>query len=223
MTRIKGLFCAGLIAAACAQPASAADLYDMPTTYDWTGLYGGIQGGWAGADMSAENLFLNTTTNFDINGGMAGGHIGYLHQFDQFVAGLEGDFEWWGMSGDDGDLGGVVDGIDGNWLASLRGRVGLVHDHWLFYATGGLQVADFDVEQSSTNPTGSTSINFTEFGWTAGGGIEYAISDSMRAGVEYRYIDISDQFTAAENNFSVEKGYKIEDFHTVRARLSWKF
>jgi outer membrane immunogenic protein len=223
MTRIKGLFCAGLISVACGQSAFAADLYDMPTTFDWTGLYGGIQGGWAGADMSAENLELFTTTNFDINGGMAGGHIGYLHQFDQFVAGLEGDFEWWGMSGDDGDLGGVVDGIDGNWLASLRGRVGLVQDHWLFYATGGLQVADFDVEQSSTNPTGSTSINFTEFGWTAGGGIEYAISDSMRAGVEYRYIDISDQVTADRNTVSIEKGYRIEDFHTVRARLSWKF
>src|SRR5215813_10564712 len=87
--------------------ASAADLARRPPppppprapvvapSYNWTGLYVGINGGYGFGRSKWDGL----PASFDVNGGMVGGQIGYNVQSSQFVYGLEGDGDSTGLRG----------------------------------------------------------------------------------------------------------------------------
>src|SRR5215470_5341473 len=96
-----------------ASRASAADLpvpgpapayYPVATVYDWGGGYIGINGGYAfgqsqwGSDPLNPSG-LNSTGNFNVKGGLVGGTIGVSGQWGAWVFGVEGDFDWQGISG----------------------------------------------------------------------------------------------------------------------------
>lgn len=89
------------------------------------------------------------------DGGLGGAQIGYNHQFDRFLVGLEADIQSVHARGRGSFLGGAFttpDGLDPDsalsaadqdktvdWLGTLRGRLGyLVTPSLLAYATGGL-------------------------------------------------------------------------------------
>ncbi|MCW5695400.1 MAG: porin family protein [Bauldia sp.] len=165
------------VAALAAGSALAADLYTPPqvavptpvyTTpvraYDWTGPYAGALVGYGWGAFGAP--IGSAPTGF-----VAGGFVGYNVQAGNVVYGAEMDAAWSGRS--DGA------GNDVNWTSSFRGRIGYAFGRVLVYGTGGLAVAGV-----STAPGPSTS---TEIGWTAGGGAEFAITDSLFARAEYLY------------------------------------
>ena len=66
-----------------------------------------------------------------------------------------------------------------DWLGTARGRVGVASGNALFYATGGLAYGrvshqySYDVTNAS-NGYQLFGSSDNPFGWTAGGGIEYA-------------------------------------------------
>jgi outer membrane immunogenic protein len=70
-------------------------------------------------------------------------------------------------------------------LATARGRLGIAADRWLPYVTGGLAVGDI----KATVP-GLNGIDKTNAGWTAGGGLEFALSGNWTAKAEYLYVDL---------------------------------
>jgi outer membrane immunogenic protein len=76
---------------------------------------------------------------------------------------------------------------------SLRGRLGYVFDRALVYATGGLAIAD--VEQGALNFERLTRENDNEtyFGFTVGGGFQYAFSDALSGRIEYRYTNLGEE------------------------------
>ena len=65
-------------------------------------------------------------------------------------------------------------GQAGNALTSLRGR-------------RSRAAGDFRI---STEPTGAGHNPSPPLGWTAGGGIEYLITDAISAKVEYLYVNL---------------------------------
>jgi outer membrane immunogenic protein len=91
-----------------------------------------------------------------------------------------------------------------DWIASFRGRLGYaVVERTLAYVTGGLAVAGVRAGASTTvifpptaifAPVGthtlSSSQTHTRFGWTLGGGLEWAYSNAWRFAVEYRHTDL---------------------------------
>lgn len=225
--------------------AQAADIEVAPTVYDWTGGYIGIQGGYA---WGKSDVDTNIDPDFDIinsvdvdsldaNGFVGGAHVGYLLQSSSFVYGIEGDIEYAGLK-DKADVsfndGGVGDGgeakKDIDWLGSLRLRAGFAADRALFYATGGLAVGGVSLESdlSDVAQQGGGLSNDddkkTAWGWTIGGGVEYAVTDALSARIEYRYTDLgkTDVHVTNEDGFGV-KGETDNDFHAVRAGLSWHF
>jgi opacity protein-like surface antigen len=112
---------------------------------------------------------------------------GVNYQIGQFVIGAEGDFDWQNLRGATATgfcgiaaVGGCA--VASNWIATIRGRAGFAADRALFYITGG---------GAFTNVKPSTAAlpygGGTEAGWTAGGGIEYAVTDNWTAKVEYLY------------------------------------
>ena len=203
-----------LLAGASSTAAMAADLpsrkvapapvYAAPI-FTWTGLYAGLQAGYAWDNVSVGNAFnLIAPLNVSRNGFVGGGHVGYLVQSGPAVFGLEGDVE--GTTIKNGAL-----------RASLRGRLGFAIDRTLLYVTGGGALAN----QSYTiwSPLGSNTTSNTKLGWTVGAGAEYAISQNWSARLEYRYSDFGR--TNISNYLSSASVRRTEN--AVRLGVSYHF
>jgi outer membrane immunogenic protein len=213
---MKRVLFAGAVALSAVAPALAADLPAAPPPqapaayvpvvapeYNWSGIYIGINGGYAfgSTDWSSSGGFVGTGT-FNTSGGLVGGTAGVNFQSGQIVFGIEGDWDWADISGTSTNTTSTFAGCgfagaaacsfqtSSNWLATVRGRVGYAFDRVMIYATGG--GAAGDVKATFTNPntpfTGTT--NSTEWGWTAGAGVEAALTDNITARVEYLYVDL---------------------------------
>lgn len=186
--------------------------------YDWTGVYVGLQAGYAFGDADRENT-AGFANSFDINGFVGGVHAGYNYQINSIVLGVEGDVEFSGIDGDDAGVGGNVDKVDFNWMASLRGRLGVAFNRVLVYTTGGVAFADVDA--TTTSGGASTSDSNSHVGWTLGAGVEVAVTQNVTARVEYRYTDFNDKtYTLTPTALNANYDYQI---HAVRVGVSYKF
>jgi opacity protein-like surface antigen len=206
--------------AVAAKPGNAfASIFKAPavgTASDWTGFYVGIEGGvLSGESKQIGQLTTggrhtaDSTPWFDVNGGLAGGTVGYNAQFYRiFVYGLEGDMSWVEASGSARQIAPFnptqTAMTSEHWLSTARARIGVTPvDHWLVYATGGVAVAD--VEASIANASGSIAFpgeSHVRAGWTAGGGVEAAITGSWSAKFEYLYVGLENHgyFVPTPNN-----------------------
>lgn len=161
-----------------------------PPVFTWTGVYIGGQVGYEWGTSNANlftpgGAFVSGVSNTE-SGVVGGAHIGYNYQISQLVFGLEGDVNGSSYNGS-GFGGGLAtstrEPIDG----SVRGRLGFAWDRVLFYGTGGVAFGDF--QDNYAGPGGFDSFRHTRVGWTAGGGVEYAVTDNWSIRAEYRYTD----------------------------------
>jgi outer membrane immunogenic protein len=93
-----------------------------------------------------------------------------------------------------------------NWLFTARPRFGFANGNQLLYVTGGLAVSDISFAQSivvtgygqrpGTGPTLAGAASSTQVGWTAGFGIEYALSWNWLIKAEYLYVSFPNQSAA---------------------------
>ncbi|MBO0144652.1 porin family protein [Agrobacterium sp. Ap1] len=171
------------VALSTAAPVMAADIvYEQPSppteqqvssAYDWSGFYLGAQGGynWNQATLFGSEVGLDS--------GSVGAHAGYNFQRGNFVFGIENDFNY-----------NVEDNGDANveWDASGRGRVGYALDRTLFFATAGVAAAGVKVDSLGAGKEDDILI-----GWTAGGGVEHALTDNILIRGEYRYTDFGNK------------------------------
>jgi outer membrane immunogenic protein len=221
-------------------PAHAADYYYSDVAYDWTGVYGGVHAGFIQANVNVDQnkvpvggLELSYERDFD---GFVGGALGGVNfQAGSFVFGLDMDFggavaDGEGTAHGKGTAGGedtVEDirfqhGID--WAAHIRGRLGFALDRVLVYGAGGLALADFDVK-SSRGVQGNNQLDDGGHatGWSAGGGLEYAVTDNLLVRAEYLHDAYTDEKAICGlilgcNNLEVGFTDNI-----VRLGVSWKF
>jgi outer membrane immunogenic protein len=180
---------------------------------DWTGYYIGADAGAAWASTRATwnpqpspaafGAFPISATDRG-TGFVGGGHIGYNSQFaPDWVAGVEGDWMWtraggsfkdpWiadppfvAAAGAETTMGSHVD-----WLASARGRFGyLLTPAVLAYATGGAAWARIDYTASNFNGLAyatSAAAAATRTGYTAGAGLEWALTCDWFVRAEYLF------------------------------------
>jgi outer membrane immunogenic protein len=184
------LACCGVIALAGA--AVAADLSRRPpppvvkappaypTIYNWTGLYFGANGGFAWGTSK-----WDSTGDFDVKGGLAGGTLGFNWQTGQLVYGLEGDFDWSNIKGTTNANCPAGCETKISWLSTVRGRLGLGFDRVMPYVTGGLALGN--IKASVPGEPGKSDTNA---GWTAGGGLEVALWGNWSGKAEYLYVDL---------------------------------
>src|SRR5215216_2164575 len=100
----------GLLGVVLAGTAGAADLprrtaarpaaapIPVPVAYNWSGFYAGINGGWGFGHSSWVDR-LGSTGDFDVDGGLLGGTLGFNWQNGPTVFGLETDLAWTDISG----------------------------------------------------------------------------------------------------------------------------
>jgi outer membrane immunogenic protein len=241
--RMKRILIIGALALATAAPALAADLpppmappprapaayIPAPPPFSWTGFYVGLNAGY-GFGSSTWSTPAGSVGSFSMNGALAGGTIGGNYQIGQFVIGAEGDIDWQNLRGASGAgicapaaIGGCATASD--WLATLRARAGFAADRALFYITGGGAFTDIKPSTGALSYGGGT-----EAGWTAGAGVEYAMTDNWTAKVEYLYADF-EKATCNTSSCSVGNLFvpgvapASVSFHEniVRAGVNYKF
>jgi outer membrane immunogenic protein len=171
--------------------------------YNWTGCYvGGHAGyGWGRSESTATTANSNFPVGFvfdptDLRGAIAGGQAGCNYQMDHLVFGVEGDFSWSDIKGDETSISPLITGNSTTsstkltWLADITGRAGYAWNNWLLYAKGGAAWTHVD-GSSVTGPVvvNTTAGSETRSGWIIGGGVEWGFASHWSAKIEYDYFD----------------------------------
>ncbi len=223
---MKRLLLAALGLGALAMPALGADLprkappYIAPA-FSWTGFYVGINGGYGWGNSNWTDTVTGASTgNFNISGGLAGGTLGYNLQTGSWVWGLETDLDWANIKGTTNfaACGGGSCTTSDSWLGTFRGRIGYAFDRWMLFATGGLAYGDIKI---SSGAGGSGSAN--RVGWTAGGGVEFAISGPWSAKIEYLYADLGKPTCDTTCNGGGDPFTVTFKTNIVRAGVNYRF
>ena len=186
--------------------------------FSWTGFYVGLNAGYGwGTSKWTDNVANSTTGDFNLSGAVAGGTLGYNMQMGSVVFGLETDFDWSNIKGSTTTNCATICETRNDWLGTARGRVGYAFDRFLPYVGGGLAYG-----RVKGNMTGAGNFSKTQFGWTAGGGLEYAFANNWTAKVEYLYVDLGkvncDAACSGGNPFDV-----TFTSHLVRGGVNFKF
>lgn len=197
-------------------PAFAADLASAPApmpvsampAFSWNGFYAGGQLGWTGANFKAENLTAATSTTATGDTVGFGVLAGYNMQFNNIVAGVEGDVGY----ADASRLMGA-ERIGADWNGHVRGRIGYAFDRALFFAAGGLALANF-------NASPDIGLNGARAGWSLGAGIDYALTNQLAVRLEYIHDDFG--ITNAKSVGGEQTRYGMNT-NTVRAAATYRF
>jgi outer membrane immunogenic protein len=224
--------------------------------YNWGGWYvgGNVGYGW-GVSSEPTSSFIdpppgvgfanyfaaggNVTPDLNPRGVIGGGQIGFNWALTPtWIAGLVADFQGSGIKASATNSITAV-GVATNqsnseqiaWFGTVRGKLGYAQNNWLVYATGGLaygRVAtsgSFDIVTPPTaNFSGlSSTINV---GWTAGAGLNYALTANWIVGIEYLYVDLGRVSYAETGPAAPSSSLTISNravAQIARASLDYKF
>lgn len=186
--------------------------------------------------------------------GVIGGvQAGYNWQFaPQWLLGAEADFDASGIKGSEtlntGAFTGVFKTAEAklDWLGTVRARLGfLPFDRLLVFGTGGFAYGETKLSGRFDSAVGmgflvviggdvlacnapnciAGSSSKVSAGWTAGGGLEYALWQNVTLRAEYLYVDLGDRtvrlFNPPNSGF-VDINF-TQRFSIARAAINWRF
>ena len=242
-----------------APPRMAAPVVTVPFSWTgiYVGLNaGGSLGTW---DASSNTPIFGSdsfSSSPKLLGAVGGGQAGFNWQFDPWVVGIETDIQ--ATSERKRQVFTLVQAVGAPpaiacdeffpsctyfnewkfpWFGTVRGRLGFASDRWLFYATGGFAYGEarYDVSLTGNQPNapivGAVAQDSTRrSGWTAGGGVEAAISSIWSVKLEYLYVDLGTHSISTENHFgptqfisdTLISSYHIRD-HILRLGVNLRF
>jgi outer membrane immunogenic protein len=227
-----------------------------PPLFTWTGAYVGVQigGAWGAGNLRESGFdpftrtFFNSTVGGTPSGVIGGAHVGYLYQINQWVLGIEGSVD--GTSLSKTTVAVFPNVFGGGGLAvksstsfdvqgSIRGKIGFAWDRLLIYGTGGVAFGGFNTNFSLISGGGVTpggivvppffannSFSNTRVGWTAGGGLQYAVTNNWWVFAEYRFSDFGTLRNGAFPNLPsgvfFNGNRRVQD-NQVQGGISYKF
>lgn len=173
-----GLMTAAASAADLPRRAAPPPLVVPIEVFSWTGLYGGLQAGYAFTDRqtirttevngSGVDLFIDRigagAVSSEQQGFVAGGQAGYNYQVTPgsgLVLGVETDLAYTDLHKTGRTTGTLFGGPGGSlvtattrqgldFLGTVRGRLGYAFDRVLVYGTGGFAYGNVRTESSAT-------------------------------------------------------------------------
>jgi outer membrane immunogenic protein len=165
--------------------------------------------------ITDHNFLAGTALSFNPSAVTFDAHIGYQWQWDHLVIGAEIDGNWYynmfqqqifpagpipctfgGANGNGAPCGAE---LRVNWSAEAVGKLGWAFDRWMVYAKGGWGVVDMTTrEVQCCNPLGFVGNPFLQVNSgfqheemqgapVVGGGFEYAWTDRVFVGVDYKH------------------------------------
>jgi outer membrane immunogenic protein len=203
--------------------------------YSWTGCFVGVAGGGKRGRSrhvsgDAATLGLNITNDYDMSGGIVGVEYGCNWQTGLWVLGTESDFSWTNLRGGEHDIApfntAAISSTRESWLSTSRVRAGfLPTPQLLLYGTGGLATARVEAVVDAT-AAGANIISESRrrWGWTGGGGAEYALGGGWSVKADYLYVRLNNHeyFNPAPLGFTIRGNVPV-DQHILRAGVNYKF
>jgi outer membrane immunogenic protein len=205
--------------------------------FNWTGFYGGVNGGyaWANGSITLTEDVGPASANFpvDLDSWFAGIQGGFNYQMpNNVVWGIEADYQR--ANGNDravGPLGFPTGGGPAivtaslDWFATLRGRIGVANGQTLYYITGGAAWPGAKYDAFMLFDAGSASFSGRpKLGYVVGAGIEWFLRDNWTAKIEYQYLDFGSRTTNAMGTGGQAVSGKFDlDMHTLRFGLNYRF
>jgi opacity protein-like surface antigen/outer membrane receptor protein involved in Fe transport len=188
--------------------------------YNWSGFYLGLNAGGVFTANTATISGGGGSASVNERGFIGGAQFGANYQTGPMVWGFEADYDasTQNQSLPAGVLSGSTSAMP--WLATLRGRFGVAFDRTLVYGTAG--GAAGELKSMFAIPAGTTSTTVTDGTWTAGGGIEYGLTDHLSARVEYLYLGKGNIATGVIGSPATTITSRVQD-NLVRAALNYRF
>ncbi|MEW9808022.1 outer membrane protein [Mesorhizobium marinum] len=183
--------------------------FEVPA-YNWTGFYvGGALGAGAGVyELGGE---FNGLGGEGIFGEL---NVGYDHDFGNWVAGVQVDGRYSGISTEISMGGGSIS-LDADYGFDILARAGLkMSETTLAYALAGYSWQHFEFDVPSIIGDG---LDWDSSGFSVGGGLETAVTENVSLNLEYRYSQYdSEDFDGGPDGIE-------PSFHTVRVGAKYKF
>lgn len=229
----------------------------------WTGFYVGGNIGAALEHASSTSDFLdpaappgqrsNPQSNSFSNTRFLGGvQAGYNWQFaPKWLIGVEGDWDWTDTANNfcrqtsvlaaacsDNMFGFETISSKTDWLATARGRLGVIWGNWLFYGTGGaawgrvnstltLSCLVAGCGSSTTKLLASSTVGTTRTGWVAGLGAEWMLARNWSVTAEWLRVDLGSINgslpTTGTTGIQTAVWSRTETFDEFRAGLNYLF
>jgi outer membrane immunogenic protein len=244
--------CSGSALAETVGPESSVvpeSRFEIVVPGSWEGFYGGVHLGASsfngtaasskedvgifspGGDLELRDFFV-----------FGGGQVGYNFQSGNIIYGVEGDISRTDFNSD--KISGLVHNdvyvkSEMEWLATLRGRLGLVEGNAMAYFTGGLAIAEVEqcvnIEPASPcdhNPDLVFAFEGKRMGFVAGAGVEMRLTERLSLKGEYLYTRLKEKQFDSANGFDwsnrgggiVYNHVKFEqDAHLLRLGLNYHF
>jgi opacity protein-like surface antigen/outer membrane receptor protein involved in Fe transport len=173
--------------------------------YTWTGFYIGADGGygWQRSTGTLTTTAEPVLTSYDYRGTgpFAGGFVGGNYQINWLVLGVETDWQWSNLTGNSQSLAelGATGALPAGPFTvstttkdygSIRGRLGVAFDRVLVFGTGGWATGNPSTAFALVGAAPFATTDAKSNGWSAGAGIEYALTDTVLARIEYRYTSL---------------------------------
>jgi len=165
-----------------------------PASYDWTGFYfgghTGVARGTASATAWSDLTPIPSRNTF--GGPIGGAQLGYNYALPSHILlGFESDVSFMNYYESNGVValvpaanGTITEKLD--YVATARGRIGYAFAPWMIYGTAGLAAAGGRFLNEL--PSGEVDKELRlRFGWVVGAGVEYALTPSWIARLEYLY------------------------------------
>ena len=233
------LLAAAVVALTASQVASAADLAAKrrapppapayvpppPPPFSWTGFYigGNLGVAWTDGDLCSD--FGNCTSISQHAVFTGGGQVGANYQWNWFVLGVEGDFDWLANNHNSSNTLSIAGhslqfSANDRWIATVTGRVGYAFNWgtwggapgwglgnggtWLIYGKGGWGWAGVN-KITLTDVNFGGSIDFSNSnsnnGPVGGVGVEWAFAPNWTAKLEYQELFLNNK------DFTVPVGF----------------
>jgi len=198
------------LAATLAGPAMAADMPvkapPPPPIYDWSGIYLGVDFGWARSRFDQAFVFpppaawtIDADRNYVVSG-----HWGIQAQWGWLVAGIEGGISVFsGPLGIAGPCGAACAPATSFWQGRMNEvwtggvRLGIAWNQWLFYGTGGWASGTFEEKFGPNALVVTQGSNTRHSGWYGGVGVDWMVHKGTVVdailGFEYRHYEFNDQ------------------------------
>ena len=202
---MKASVVAAAIVSITAAPALAGNLTPPADPYvapppvpvsDWAGPYVGVQLGFGDFDLSTTTPVpggIVAPLSLSDDGFLGGFHAGYNWDRGTLVYGVEGDIDFTDIS---------FNTVDVDAISRLRLRMGVDTGSAFVYGTAGAAYMN----------GGSGGVSLDGWGWVAGAGVDFKLSERWVAGADALYHEFDDVSPTGS-----------VDGMTYRARLSFRF
>ncbi len=202
----------------------------------------------AGATFLTNAFGSNFSTEFQ-SSFIGGAHIGYDYQAGNFVVGALADINALDIAQRASAFSNTPAVYTAerslDYLVTGRLRAGyLVTESALLYATGGFAYGEVNYRFGTNSPAVTAAFpalvntNEDEWGYSVGGGMEVKVTQNISFGAEYLYTNLGDSGSFTRLNggpfdgaaaavvpgqFTDFRSQGDFDFHTVTAKLSYRF